>query len=1117
MPYEIFISYSRDATPICDDVLRILEERLPYEGVVFVDRETIPGGGDWWKRITSALAEVRYLLLLGTREAATKPDMILKELKEARKQEVVIVPVEFDAGAVKSLLGEGETHYLAAARRDDQCGDPAGLERALRRSLVQRVVDRLESRRRKAIAWAGQRLPYPSFWENVWDNLVPDTGAVVLVAPGGRGKSVVAAHFIDRICADTDVYPFLLEAADTARGADALAGELGARSANDLPGHLQSLREEHGKEVVFVVDALDQIPPGDDPKHTRTIGLLNVLHASCDRLLITCQDDVWAAAYAPSLAFSVQEVGELDEGAVARILHSLRISSEAIGNRLLRTPFFLDLALRRATVWDTIPAVETAFFRRLFRDAAEEGGPVPQVSGRRKHAVLTALAEAQLHAMSYEIPRATVHERSGLAEDAFTQAVARLKDDRLLMERRSALRLSHDQLDAYAVAIAVYGTADPDAAARELCGRMETEIGWPVGSMLVRLAHEQHAEPLLRTLFTEFLGILDCKRDGDVCMARAWGVTYVLRQRLPLLMPFVLEALGGSLVERPGPGSTPSAIGDHPRVTQDAASSLASAFGGLEAGDVADVPRVLPVLADGLDKFRLKGRFVEALAKYRTAEVRALLTRRGNHELDRRTDLPCLRYVAQGLRGFDPHEATTDLLERIVNDTGIDPVTRRRARETLHAHDGRPEPERDETEIVEGLRIADTSGPYSDWDVVREYASYVRDEAARGRAFGPKVVSALIDCFQHPMSYVGYPVAVALGCFDDDAARDALLEQLLRDVLTAEVREACLRALHQQFDRSGGEPLRHQLFAFQLLYAAHVARHRGAEAAARSLTEIVGPNFDTDALDVLPHKPMDSPVALSVQLQSDSSAALVDPALLRLEGPVDGPDLERKYRFTGIGLSADRRALEISLAPTSWTEASRFHSALRQDPGSARNTDRRHALAGNYRWIRPVPLGETVLPGIACVHCIVLSSDRQVLFSRRSTQSPYAPGRWSASFEEQLNEHDMGAHPDPFTHAACRGFHEEFGAEIHPARVTPLSAVIEIGLLNLALTMLLKPELTADEIEARWHTNAKDRWEAQTLDWLPVRSTALDSRTPAHPTTALRWAMLHRWLATHQD
>ncbi|MCX4666787.1 toll/interleukin-1 receptor domain-containing protein [Streptomyces sp. NBC_01381] len=1115
MPYEIFISYSRAASGIGDEVLHILEERLPYKGAVFIDRETIPGGSLWWEKITNALDEVRYLLLLGTREAMAKPQFIRKELAEARKRNVTIVPVEFDAGAIELLLGEADTHYLTSPRHNGRCGDVTGLERALRRSLVQRVVDSLESRRRAATAWAGQHLPYPSFWEYAWDTLVPDTGAVALVAPGGRGKSVVAAHFIDRIRAATNVYPFLIEGSVAARDADVLPQELGARSANDLPGHLQSLQRGHGKQVVFIVDALDQIPPGDDPKHIRGIELLRLLHASCDRLLITCRDDVWAAAYAPSLHFPVHELGELDERVVARILHSHDISREAMDNRLLRTPFFLDLALRRAAVWDSIPTAETSFFRRLFRDSSEEGGPVPQASRRRKQAVLTALAESQLHAMTYEVPRASVHERSDLAEVDFAQAVARLKDDRLLVERRSVLRLSHDLLDAHAVASVVYGVADRNAAARELCGHMEQEIGWPVGSMLVQLAHEQHSETLLRTLFTEFLGILDRKNDGDVCMARAWGVTYVLRQRLPLLLPLVLETLDGPLVQRSGPGSTPSAVGPRPCVTQEAASSLASAFGGLEAGDVADAPRVVPVLAGGLDKFRLKARFVEALAKYRTTEVRNELTRRGNCEFAHRTDLPFLGYIAQGLRGFDPDEATTELLERIIDDPSIDPVTRRRAHETLHAHDGRPEPERDETEVVEGLRIADKIGPYSDWDVVREYASYVRDEATRGRRFGPNVIGALINCFQHQMSYVGYPVAVALGCFDDDAARDALLEQLLRDVLTAEVREACLRALQQQFDRTTGEPLGRRTFTFQLLYAAHIARHRGAEAVARGLVAIAGASNETDALDVLPHEPTQSPVTLAVQIESGPSATPVDPALHRLDGPVDGPGLEHKYRFTSIGLRPDSRVLEVSLAPTSWREARRFHVALRQDPGCARHTDHRHAEANSHRWVRPVPLGDTVLPGIACVHCIVLSSDERVLVTQRNAQASYAPGHWSASFEEQLNQHDIAAHPDPFTHAACRGFREEFGAEVRPGRVTPLSVVIEIGLLNLALTMLVRPQLTAHEIERRWRDDAEDRWEAQALDWLPIRSTTLDSHTPQHPTTALRWAMLRRWLTTH--
>jgi hypothetical protein len=68
MPYEIFISYSRWAVGLCNQVVEILQTRLGYAGAVFVDRESIPGGSLWERQIHSALAESEYLILLATRK-----------------------------------------------------------------------------------------------------------------------------------------------------------------------------------------------------------------------------------------------------------------------------------------------------------------------------------------------------------------------------------------------------------------------------------------------------------------------------------------------------------------------------------------------------------------------------------------------------------------------------------------------------------------------------------------------------------------------------------------------------------------------------------------------------------------------------------------------------------------------------------------------------------------------------------------------------------------------------------------------------------------------------------------------------------------------------------------
>ena len=91
--------------------------------------------------------------------------------------------------------------------------------------------------------------------------------------------------------------------------------------------------------------------------------------------------------------------------------------------------------------------------------------------------------------------------------------------------------------------------------------------------MLVSLADHYENESLLRILFEEFLNILDHKKFGDLFMARAWAVTYVLRDRMAILFPLVIEALGGRPAASLRPGRAEdvhrraSCIGDEPCLT----------------------------------------------------------------------------------------------------------------------------------------------------------------------------------------------------------------------------------------------------------------------------------------------------------------------------------------------------------------------------------------------------------------------------------------------------------------------------------------------------------------------------------------------------------------------
>jgi hypothetical protein len=167
------------------------------------------------------------------------------------------------------------------------------------------------------------------------------------------------------------------------------------------------------------------------------------------------------------------------------------------------------------------------------------------------------------------------------------------------------------------------------------------------------------------------------------------------------------------------------------------------------------------------------------------------------------------------------------------------------------------------------------------------------------------------------------------------------------------------------------------------------------------------------------------------------------------------------------------------------------------------------------RWFRPIPFGEQLLPGIAVVHAIILTSDHHVIAALRSRATTYAPLHWSVSFEEQLNEKDFGCDQDAFTAAARRGFHEEFGGEVSAANVIPLASVLQVDLLNLGMVMLVRPPMTAREIRDSWLSAASDGWEADDIQCIPLDDLAAASiGLQLHPSSELRCMALRRWISS---
>ncbi len=334
---------------------------------------------------------------------------------------------------------------------------------------------------------------------------------------------------------------------------------------------------------------------------------------------------------------------------------------------------------------------------------------------------------------------------------------------------------------------------------------------------------------------------------------------------------------------------------------------------------------------------------------------------------------------------------------------------------------------------------------------------------------------------------------------------DGLLDQLLEDHLPAEVRRAAIDALSLDLD-SVDDPTQQQALRLLLLRAARIVQHGGKTALAQDLTDLAmrdviwlvtpGALQASEFLDV--------PIRVTVQDGPPAEAA-IEAQLERLN-LATGPDLEMKFRFTGLNYRTD--ALEIALTPTTWTSARRFQTALERDPAWA-------SKLPDGKWIMPLPFGDVLLPGIAVVHAIIVTSDRRVIAAQRSEKTSYSPLHWSVSFEEQLNEKDIRDEQGAFTAAARRGFHEEFGAEIAACNVMPLTAIMQIDLLNLGIVVLLRPSMTAEDVRDSWRSVARDGWEASEVRGLPLDD--LDAGAASlgllHPSSELRCLVLRRWLS----
>lgn len=1171
MPYEIFISYSRDETLICDAVKALLEQ-MDY--MVFVDTEDLAGGWDWRDQIERVLSQehiLPYVILLATRSAVARPDEIRKELTFAEEKNLIIIPIEFDAGSVKALLGHERCQIVSGRKANGKYVVDDRLENDLRKALNFRIKRELEKRRVEADNWisVNHLVPEPSFWGDNWREYFPEIesssnwpASVALTARGGSGKSVLIAHCVRELLNDPTAYPFVLTEELLANAFKKIPQLLGARSHLELPAHLEALAKIHHQNIIFVVDGLDQMVIPGDPGQARLLKALGLL-ANSARLIIGCRKEYWDTVYAERVNIQEKSIRELDVGQVRRLLKKFSHLQFDPANALLRIPFFLDLTLKKAASWERVPETEIAFLQRFWTDILNEvsdsgeGNALPD--NTRVRPILHTLAELQLERLTYEVPKDILKAKTGLGEE-FDRSVNGLKSRRVVVERpafegaSSFLRLRHDLLDTFAMVRVLLDAQDRMEQCKQLCRRADKDCGWTTLAMLVRACHHYGQEQLdyaedyrqlQRTLFDEFLFILDHKKFSEDEMARAWAVTYVLKDCFELLFPFICKVLGGQRMESLSKDNSTdsvahaSRLGPDAHLTQEVASTLAYAFEVLREGTVEDAQKAVPILAKALNVWDLKARLLEALAKYRTDAALCAIVNYGTRQLETLNDEPSLLYVAQTLKYFDEPSAIA-LLDTISRDSRLSPMIRRNAAESLnHLRLGFVSvPERDEEEIIQGLRVKEQGKDrYSDWRLVKDYADYIHDRISHGHTFGPSIVCALVKALDHDHVYVRRPVAMALAHFDEPIARDALLNELLKDVVPLEVREACLEALKLQFKRCEEDTQPRQNFRFLCLRAARIADWKDASVTARELIEMatagpVGKDVwlcDPLALEVVAPLPAGGGRVVC-EILAPESCPPIEPKVIKemqLYGHQQtGINLEPKYRLTSLTRHSDY-TIHVQLTPTAWALGKGFHNAILENPGHFR-------CMADGSWIEPLPLGTTVLPGLAAVHAIVLTTDCKVLTTQRSDKVGYSPLHWSVSFEEQITYEDSMLGSDMFATAARRGFFEEFGMLIPPERCHGLSALLELDQLNLAVVVLLQPQVTFDQIRERWRTKPRPthHWEANDVAFLDANVDVLqriasmkdpldkllhsasggNTSYELHPTSPIRCAMLARCL-----
>lgn len=141
------------------------------------------------------------------------------------------------------------------------------------------------------------------------------------------------------------------------------------------------------------------------------------------------------------------------------------------------------------------------------------------------------------------------------------------------------------------------------------------------------------------------------------------------------------------------------------------------------------------------------------------------------------------------------------------------------------------------------------------------------------------------------------------------------------------------------------------------------------------------------------------------------------------------------------------------------------------------------------------------------VNVAVVTADDMLVVSQRSDRVRMAPGVWNSSVNEGLSRHiDSSGRNAPDLYAvARRGTREELSLEPHEYSLTLLAFVLDVERRHWSAHFYARlTDLTREGLQARTSRGVADRWEHQTMDYVPFRAADVARYL-------LRTDRIHRW------